>query len=112
MRALIGLLLMFASLSAFASEPDIVLTHKNSYNGYAFVAGKVTSKEKLPIGITVEIGGAKFSTVSDPTGNWALTFRHLAVNFSVTAWRFDAPFERVAELTESIAFAQTVQKRP
>lgn len=104
MRRFFGTALIFVGLSASAlgSEPEIIITQKNSYNGYAFVAGRVTSKEKTPIGVTVEIGGTKFSTVSDPTGNWAVVFRHLAINFSVTAWNFEKPSDRIVELKEAL----------
>lgn len=97
-------LVLVVSFSASASDPEIVLTHKNSYNGYAFVAGKVVSKMKGPVGVTVEIGGAKFSTVSDPSGNWALVFRHISINFNVTAWNFEDSFIRVAEVSGTLPF--------
>lgn len=95
-------ILVAMSFTALASEPEIVLTHKNSYNGYAFVAGKIVSKMKGPVGVTVEIGSAKFSTVSDPAGNWGIVFRHIAVNFNVIAWNFEDSSVRVAELSENL----------
>lgn len=104
MQRLIGALffLLATSLTASASEPEIVLTQKNSYNGYAFVAGKVVSKIKGPVGITIEIAGVKFSTISDPSGNWGIVFRHIAVNFNVIAWNFEDSSLRVAELSENL----------
>lgn len=95
-------LLITVSFTAWGSGPEIILTNKNSYNGYAFVAGKVISKIKGPVGITVEIGGMKFSTISDPAGNWGIVFRHIAINFNVTAWNFEDDSLRVAELSDNL----------
>lgn len=74
--------------STFAAVPDVVLDFKNSYNGYGTFAGHLTSTPTAPVGITVDNGGLKFSTIADKDGNWAISFRQRVVMSDITAWSF------------------------
>jgi len=55
------------------------------------VGGQVTGSVQGPIGVSVEDGGIRYSTIADPSGTWALVFRHTAVDFTVSAWLLDKP---------------------
>jgi len=69
-----------------ASEPQAIITFKDSYNGYATVAGKVLSEEDQDVAVTVRCGNLKYTTMPDPDGNWGIVFRHTNLHFYVTAW--------------------------
>lgn len=96
---LVGLLLMCAS--AFAEEPQIIITYKNSSGGMGSVAGKVVSSTGKPVGITVQNGGLKFSGVSAPEGSWGVVFPHRAVQFTVSAWNLTSR-DTLAEIADSL----------
>ena len=82
----------------FAGCPSVPLQRIRIYRA----EGRL--KVKRPVGVTVEIGGAKFSTVSDPSGGWANVFRHLAINFNVTAWNFEDSSIKIVEVSETLPF--------
>jgi len=77
--------------AVYANEPQVVITTKTSLNGYGTVAGRVTSDAKGLIGVSLDNGGVRYSTVADPSGTWAIVFRHAATNFTVRAWSVDNP---------------------
>src|SRR5262245_55196468 len=102
MKRLVLLGLALSHLTLFAEEPQIVITFKNSANGYGTVAGRVVSSKGKPVGITVQNGGLKFSSISDLDGSWGLVFPHRAVNFTVTAWELGNHSEILAKTSESL----------
>jgi hypothetical protein len=91
MKSLFAVLMMSFSLVAHAAEPEIVITTKNAYNGFGTVAGRVVSDGKEAIGVSLDNGGIRYSTIADPSGTWAIVFRHVAVNFVVKAWKMGEP---------------------
>lgn len=80
-------LVAVASLS-FAGVPDVVITTLSSANGYATVAGRLTSKPQTPVGITVRNGNLMYSTTSDPEGRWGIVIKHQSTQVTVTSWSF------------------------
>ena len=82
----ITLFLTLATCFAFAGEPQVTITTKSTYNGYATVGGRVISATREPVGVSVDNGGIRYSTLADPSGSWAIVFRHASVNFTVRAW--------------------------
>ena len=86
MKSFVIPLLMTVGLSTFAAVPEPVLDYKNSYNGYGTFAGRLSAKPAEALGITVDNGGIKFSTITDKQGNWAITFRQRVIYSDITAW--------------------------
>jgi len=86
MKSLLIVTLLLQAFPSFGSVPEPVLDHKNSYNGYGTFAGHLSAKPAEPLGITVDNGGVKFSTITDKEGNWAISFRQRVIYSDITAW--------------------------
>ncbi len=71
--------------------PLILITKKSSDKGIATVAGRVQSDTPGMIGVSVDNAGVRYSTIADPQGMWAITFRPTVLDFEVRAWMVDDP---------------------
>ena len=78
--------ILISTGKAFAVIPDVVLDYKNSYNGYGTFAGHLSEKPSVSLGLTVNNGGIKFSTITDKDGNWAISFRQRVITSDITVW--------------------------
>jgi len=103
MSKFLFLVAVLSCTAGLAVEPQIVMTYKNSTGGFGTVAGKVIGAATTAIGITVQNGALKYSTVADPSGSWGIVFRHLATNFTVTAWDSASPNDVLAERQEALS---------
>lgn len=99
---------LLASVS-YSSEPEVTITTKSSYNGFGIVAGKVISKDQGAVGVSLENGGIRYSTIADPAGSWAIVFRHSTINFTVRAWSFNREKD-LTEIAETLPIPTSGQK--
>ncbi len=86
MNRLICAALFSASSLALGGVPQAVVTFTDTYEGYATVAGKLSETPRQPVGVTVENGNLKYSTITDRSGNWSVVFRQRAMSYRTSAF--------------------------
>ena len=79
-------LVLLIGSSVFATIPEAVITHTNAYNGYATIAGRLTSKPEAPVGVTIQNGGIAYSTVTDNEGRWAIVIGHRSITVDAQSY--------------------------
>lgn len=87
--------------------PDVVITESSSYGGYGTIAGKLTSKPSSSVGVSVENGNIRYSTVTDEEGKWAIVIRHRSSKVQAYSWDLNIPADRSTEQALSLPAAVT-----
>ena len=82
------------SLPAMGQSPKPTIEHASAYGGYATINGGLETPATDPVGVTVKIGGLRYSTVSGPDGKWGLVIRHVSTNYSVESFSLTDNKER------------------
>jgi len=86
--------LLFSTTYSFGSTEEVIITHADTYNGYATIAGHLKTIPDRALGITVTNGGIKSSTITAKDGSWSIVIRQRSYNFSVESWELASPEER------------------
>ena len=89
---IIGLSLF--SFSALADVPQPVVEFASAVGGYATISGRLDSTSRDPIGVTVEMGGLKYTTISDPNGKWSVVVKYRSTNYTVNSFNLMNSNER------------------
>ena len=89
----IFIVLTFLSFSAaaFAELPDAKVEYGNVYQSHATLAGRLTIRPAEPLGVTIENGGLKYSTITDAEGNWGLVFKYRSGNYTINTFELQNP---------------------
>ncbi len=102
MKRILVFAIGFMSMSAFADVPTPRVDYASAYNGYATISGGLEQQTAAPVGVTVQMGGLKYSTITDQDGKWSLVIRHTSVNYSVTSFNLVSANDRSANVLEQI----------
>jgi hypothetical protein len=86
------------STAATAEVPEAKVEYTNVYQSHATMAGKLTSRPVEPVGVTVENGGLKYSTITDGDGAWGLVFKYRSSNYTVTTFELKDATSKSPEL--------------
>ncbi len=92
-----------ASIS-FAQVPDPTITTLSSYNGYATVAGRLSSQVDGPVGISVQNGNLSYSTLTDSDGRWGIVIRHQSTHVTVKSWDLRNTNDQSREVKTEVSF--------
>lgn len=80
---------MITSSIALAEIPIPKVEFTDVYQTHATVAGRLTSLPTSPVGITIENGGIKYSTLTDAEGRWGIVFKYRSARYSVSAFELN-----------------------
>ena len=84
-----------------ADVPEVVITTMLSANGHATIAGRLASKPKGPVGISVRNGNLSYSTVTDPEGRWGIVIRHQSTQVTANSWSLTDPTDQASPVVFS-----------
>jgi hypothetical protein len=79
----VAALIMTQSAVALAEIPKPIVEFVDVYQTHATVAGRLNSKPTAPMGVTVENGGVKYSTLTDADGYWGIVFKYRSPRYLV-----------------------------
>ncbi len=98
--------MMSMSAAAFAELPEAKVDYGNVYQSHATLAGRLTSKPTEPLGVTIENGGLKYSTITDADGNWGLVFKYRSGNYTINTFELQNPASKGSEVKGKLENAQ------
>ena len=102
MKLLITSCMMAFSLTALADVPKPKIEFASAYNGYATISGSLESTPTEPVGVTVQMSGFKYSTLTDSSGKWSVVIKYTSINYSVESFSFLSPNDKSEEKVLSI----------
>ena len=77
---------MIVSTTALSETPEPKVEFADVYQTHATVAGRLASKPVTPVGVTIENGGVKYSTLTDADGNWGVVFKYRSPRYYVSSF--------------------------
>lgn len=102
MKLLLTMCMMTFSLPALADVPRPRIEFASAYNGYATISGSLESAPTEPAGVTIQMSGFKYSTLTDSNGKWSVVIKYTSVNYSVESFSFLNPNDKSEEKVLSI----------